>query len=94
MKLWIIQDDVYSELRKANGCGSFCDLKTTRTDVEEVKKLGRVLGITDQNVKVFSGCNKKKLNDFYTSLKKEYTTLIKKTDRVFLLVYCAGHGVT
>ena len=59
-----------------------------------IKKLGSMLGIKDQNIKVFSGSEKRQLNDFYTSLKREYTSLIKSTDRVFLLVYCAGHGVT
>ena len=43
---------------------------------------------------MFRGSEKKQLNDFYTTLKREYTALIKKTERVFLLVYCAGHGVT
>ena len=26
-------------------------------------------------------------------MKREYSALIKKTDRVFLFVYCAGHGI-
>ena len=29
MRLWIIQDDIYSDLRQAKGCESFSDLSST-----------------------------------------------------------------
>ena len=36
LKLWIIQDDDYSELRKADGCEVFSDLPATKTDAIEI----------------------------------------------------------
>ena len=47
MKLWIITDDKYSDLRQADGCGSFSDLQTTQADANQIMKLGKLLGIQD-----------------------------------------------
>ena len=56
--------------------------------------MGKMLGIKDENIRHFYGSDKKELNRYYNDLKKEYQELSVKVDRVFLLVYCSGHGVT
>ena len=76
MKLWIIRDDEYSGLRTANGCNKFSDL-STQSDALEIRRLASMLGIRDENVREFRGSTKRQLNDYYTSLKREYSTLIK-----------------
>ena len=94
LKLWIIQDDDYGNLRGVEGCEDFCDLNATKTDAIEIRKLAIMLGIREQNIRQFHGTSKKELNRYYTDLKKEYSKLMKTMDSVFLLVYCSGHGVT
>ena len=34
MRLWIIQDEDYSELKKVPGCEDFCNLPATKRDAE------------------------------------------------------------
>ena len=70
LRLWIIQDDDYSQLREATGCDKFLDLPATRTDVEEIKKLALLIGISKENIFHFHGSDKKALNKYYTELKK------------------------
>ena len=94
MRLWIIQDNDYSDLRTANGCDKFLDLPATITDAEEIKKLAKMIGIPEEHIYHFHASNKKDLNKYYTDLKKEYQRLLKDMDNVFLLVYCSGHGVS
>ena len=65
MRLWIIQDNDYSELRKAEGCGDFQNLPATPQDAIEIKKMAMMLGIQQKNIKHFSGASKRELNGHY-----------------------------
>ena len=96
MRLWIIQDEDYSELKKVPGCEDFCNLPATKKDAEQIRELASKLGIEEANINHFNKSSKQTLQEFYTRLKDHYTTLMREKDieRVFLLVYCSGHGVT
>ena len=72
----------------------FVDLPATKTDAEQIIKMGKMLGIKDENIKQFNKSSKKELNEYIRALTKEYRELKKSVERVFLLVYCSGHGVT
>ena len=50
LKLGIIQDDDYSKLRNVKGMEDFCDLPATKTDAIEIRKLGIMLGIKEENI--------------------------------------------
>ena len=57
--------------------------------------MAMMLGILPQNIKHFSGASKRDLTGYYKLLKREYSKLMRKgEEKVFLLVYCSGHGVT
>ena len=78
MRLWIIQDNDYSELRKAEGCGDFQNLPATPQDAVEIKRMAMMLGIKRENIKHFSGASKRDLSGYYKLLKKEYSKLMRQ----------------
>ena len=47
---WIVNNSVYDELRKIEGCETLTDLKATTTDCQDILKIAKGFEVPDENI--------------------------------------------
>jgi len=91
---WIFHQADYANLRKAEGCQNLGNLPTTDEDKDNAVQAAKNFGILNENIHLFTGMNSKELNKELRRLQHQIAGLTMDNKRVFLFVYCAGHGVS
>lgn len=90
---WIFHQADYSELRKAEGCSKMGDLPTTEQDKENAIAAARRMGIPDEEIHCFTGVRAKELDQHWRRLLRRMMEYCLEGKRMFMFLYCAGHGV-
>ena len=90
---WILHQDDYSLLREAEGCSKLGDLPTTSEDKENATIAARKMGIPDEEIFCLHEMSMSDINKFIRRETHRFFSYCLENKRVFLFVYCAGHGV-
>ena len=68
--MWIMNNSIYDELRKIEGCNTLWDLKATPIDVKVIQKMAKAFGVKDEH---YFHDSEATLDD----LKKSYMAILK-----------------
>ena len=91
---WLVYQNDYSIVRKATGYEKLGDLPATERDAENAKKIAMSMGVPEGNIKVFNNATLKSLTKVFRQTTLALASKNVDGKRSFLLVYCAGHGVS
>ena len=67
--IWIVNNDVYGELRKMDGCDTQIDLVATPKDCKEIMKFARKIRVPLENIIREENKTTKELNETYKFLR-------------------------